>query len=715
MLRNMKMAGKLIVGFGTVIVLVGIVAGIAVVNLNTILNDSQDLDQAYVPEVRIANNIERNSLLTMYNMRGYGLSMDESFYREAQSYLSEVESSLGEAEALAAEYTFLEALRTGVETTSENVAEYESLAEETQRSVGVVQQLYTRLDENAAEYMQAAASYLDSQNEQIRSEIRGDASDAALEQRVEKITLINDIIDLGNESRVANFKAQARDDNDALLEASEDLGGVFPLIDRLEEMTFLESDMNQLADIRAAAGSYQGAIDSLAEEMADLNALGTQRDAAAQNVLDAAQSVASAGISTTQENMSASVGSIQSSMILVISGLAVALLVAVVITIILTRMITQALSKGVDFARELAEGNLVADLEVRQKDEIGQLADAMRNMQERLKSIVAEVQSAGTNVASGSQEMASSAQEMSQGATEQAASTEEVSSSMEEMDSNIQQNADNAGQTEKIAQKAAEDAQRGGKAVTQTVEAMRNIADKINIIDEIARQTNLLALNAAIEAARAGEHGKGFAVVAQEVRKLAERSQNAAGEISELSTSSVDVAEEAGQVLDALVPDIQRTAELVQEISAASAEQRSGSQQVNQAITQLDNVVQQNASQAEEMSSMAEELSSQAEQLQSTISFFRVDTSAQSHRLLEGAGNGDGAPVGVGAGARSGRAAQQTQSASSRSAHTQTESRDRAEGQPSRGETGITIHSGNGDSGATGKTDDEGDQAFEEF
>jgi methyl-accepting chemotaxis protein len=292
--------------------------------------------------------------------------------------------------------------------------------------------------------------------------------------------------------------------------------------------------------------------------------------------------------------------------------------------IIITRSITRPLRETVNVANRIADGDLSINVDVKSNDETGQLQRAMKNMLAKLRNVVIDVKSATDNVSSGSQQMSSTAEEMSQGATEQASSAEEASSSMEQMAANIRQNADNAQQTEKIAVKAAGDAREGGESVIQAVGAMKEIAGKISIIEEIARQTNLLALNAAIEAARAGEHGKGFAVVAAEVRKLAERSQSAAAEISDLSSSSVEVAEKAGEMLTRLVPDIQKTAELVQEINASSNEQNSGAGQINKAIQQLDQVIQQNAGASEEMSSTSEELASQAEQLKDTISFFNV-------------------------------------------------------------------------------------------
>ena len=290
------------------------------------------------------------------------------------------------------------------------------------------------------------------------------------------------------------------------------------------------------------------------------------------------------------------------------------------------KSMTINLQATASLADQIAQGNLL--VEARRLSDKDTLGIALERMVDKLRQIVAEALTAAQNVSAGSQELSASAEQLSQGATEQASSAEEASSSMEEMASNVKQNADNANQTEKIAAQSARDAEASGAAVGRAVQAMQTIAEKITIVQEIARQTDLLALNAAVEAARAGEHGKGFAVVASEVRKLAERSQAAAAEIGALSTDTVKVAQDAGQMLSKLVPDIKKTADLVMEITAACREQDVGSAQINQAIQQLDKVGQQNASASEEVSSTSEELASQAEQLQSTIAYFRIENAA---------------------------------------------------------------------------------------
>jgi methyl-accepting chemotaxis protein len=310
-----------------------------------------------------------------------------------------------------------------------------------------------------------------------------------------------------------------------------------------------------------------------------------------------------------------------------------AALFAVVLGWLITRSVIKQIGGEPDYARDmvvrLSEGDLTMKLETNPKDN-SSLLFAMKTMIGKLSQVVTDVNGGAQALASASEEVSATAQSLSQAASEQAAGVEETSASIEQMTSSIAQNTENAKITDGMASKAAKDAVDGGEAVNATVEAMKQIAKKIGIIDDIAAQTNLLALNAAIEAARAGEHGKGFAVVAAEVRKLAERSQVAAQEIGEVAGNSVELAEKAGRLLAEIVPNIRKTSDLVQEITAASTEQSSGVGQINSAVSQLNTTTQQNASSSEELAATSEEMSSQAEQLQQTMSFFKLDGAGQS-------------------------------------------------------------------------------------
>ena len=331
-------------------------------------------------------------------------------------------------------------------------------------------------------------------------------------------------------------------------------------------------------------------------------------------------------LANEEQRITKDIDSLVSTYVWAIGSVIFAILVLVILPfcLLIVRSIIQPLNEAVVLANHVASGDLTVDIQSDYKDEPGLLTAALGQMVERLRSIVGQSKYGADQVASGSTEVTESAQSLAEGASRQAAAVEEVSAAMEEMIGQIGRNTENATQTERMANQTAQDAQQGGETVMEAVDSIKNIAEKISIIEEIARQTNLLALNAAIEAARAGEAGKGFAVVAAEVRKLAERSGSAASEIGDLSSSTLIKADQAGAMLTKMVPNIRKTADLVQEISAASIEQNTGAQEINRAIQDLDNVIQQNASASEELAATANEFTSHATGLQQGMQFFNI-------------------------------------------------------------------------------------------
>jgi methyl-accepting chemotaxis protein len=624
-MKNVKLGLKIGVGFGVLLLIAGVLGGLAMVNMRSVEKQALRLSLEIAPEVEVANDVERSTLNVVINMRLFGVSGEQIAWDQGIAALDSLEKNLAKAKELAQKYPELAALKQNADKAVAKLVEYKRLIHASKDLDLALKKQRTIMDSSGHEFSTAARDFFNSQCEQLKKEVDANAPPERLKDRGEKMSMMNDVAETGAEIRVANFKAQALRAPKIMEEGLARFSQIDAILERLRANTRQDFNLKQIASVKHAADAYKNAMNNYLKEFLAMQDLNLKRRDVADAVALAAKETAMAGVQETKGMTELAASSLSSASSVMAVGLLVALIIGAVVAVLITKGVTGPVIKGVTFAESMSKGDFTQNLDIDQKDEIGVLAAALNKMVLRLREVVAEVQSATDNVASGSEELSSSAQSLSQGANSQAASVEEISSSMEEMSSNIKQTAENARQTQTIAVKASLDAANGGDAVEKTVSAMKEIAEKISIIEEIARQTNLLALNAAIEAARAGEHGKGFAVVAAEVRKLAERSGAAANEISELSSSSVEIAEQAGRMLKLIVPDIQKTADLVQEIAAASAEQNSGVGQINKAIQQLDQVVQQNASASEEMASTSEELSSQAEQLMGAMAFFRVD------------------------------------------------------------------------------------------
>jgi methyl-accepting chemotaxis protein len=412
-------------------------------------------------------------------------------------------------------------------------------------------------------------------------------------------------------------------------------------LEKLAQLGANEGERRSIAEARRLVSELTPRYEKVAGHLAAGQPIAAQKamDAELNPVLDklskVAQEIGAATATDVDDASRRQDETYSSARTVAVTLVLVALAAAVVIAVLVTRSITRPLETAVRVVGNVAKGDLRERVEPKGDDELARLLVAVKDMSDRLAQVIGEVRSGADALAGAAAEVSATAATLSQGTGEQAASVEETTSSLEEMTASINQNAENARQTEAMAKEGARNAEGSGSSVTQTVTAMKSIAEKISIIEEIAYQTNLLALNAAIEAARAGDHGKGFAVVATEVRKLAERSQRAAKEIGELAGSSVKVAEVSGRLIVDLVPTIRKTADLVQEVAAASAEQSAGVAQVSRAMGTVDQVTQRNASAAEELSSTAEEMASQAEALQQIIAFFQVRADAQARARFE--------------------------------------------------------------------------------
>jgi methyl-accepting chemotaxis protein len=625
-LTDLKLSSQLGIGFGALVAITVLLGSIATINMFRASSLASSLSEEQVPMVSSANGIERNSLLTMYNMRGYAYTQEADYYDAMRSYLAEIRTNLAAAKNLAETKNIAE-LRNNVARAEQQLANYETLARQTHETNQKIQGSIDKMNEAANEFVSNAAAFISDQHTALRRDIGNAASRNTLQEREHKIEMMNNIVDKGNYLRIANYRAQAQRNPESFRLAISSFS-IADEMQSLRRVTVLAEHIRELNTIESATSAYLVAMNGYIELWLERERLDAARNEAANHVLAAAQDAALMGINATTSAAASIDASLTRSSGIMIIGLIVAVIIALIFAVVITRSIVSGIVKGVGFAEKISGGDLTAEVDsetISRKDEVGVLARSLDSMVQKLREVISSVISSSDNIASASQQMSSGSQQVSQGASEQASSAEEVSSSMEQMASNIQQNTDNAQQADKISMKVSDGVQKVGAASRESLSSIKNIAEKIKIINDIAFQTNILALNAAVEAARAGEHGKGFAVVAAEVRKLAERSKIAADEIAVLSTGSVSVTENASELMEGLIPEIEKTAKLVQEIAVASMEQTSGANQVNTAIQQLNEVTQLNAAASEEMATSAEELNSQAEQLKEVIGFFRID------------------------------------------------------------------------------------------
>lgn len=629
-MKNMSLRKKIGLNLGILIISGTLLASIAAWNMRNIEQESQKIAREFVPEVSVLHDIERHALGTMYQMRGYALSEDTTYLDAGRQQLRHVSHFLSQARSLAEVSPHLIMLRTSINDLHTKVEQYEQLVNQTEQANHFLTELRIKMGKTMEVLRQSAKLFLENQYTMMQQEIAAGVSQEDITVRLSKLIAVQTFMEYVATVRMNNLNAKVTGNPELLRNSLTMFAEARQMIEGIREQTHKAENLASLEEIFGLTNTYFSDTQTYLEKWLELQQITQQRQAVADEVLKIAETIANNGIDETTQIVEATAGLLTKISQVMILGVIVVIIVGLLIAILMTRNIVRPLLQSIHFAKVIAAGDLTATIKSNRQDEAGILAQALQGMAEQLQTMISSIQSVADYMASSSQSINSSAKEMSQAASEQATAAAQASSSMEEMAANIRQNSENALQTEKLAVQAAKDAHSSGQAVFDTVKAMREIAQKTSLIEDIANQTRMLSLNATIEAARAQDYGRGFAVVASEVRALAGRSQSAASDIKALVASSVTVAERAGNMLAKLVPIIEKTASLVQEISTASKEQDVGTRQTNLAIQHLDQAIQQNASATKATVTIATELAVQAEMLQQTITFFKTHSRANS-------------------------------------------------------------------------------------